>query len=191
MKREDARIIKTKARLLSVFCSMLEERKFEDITIHEICTAAEVRRATFYKHFSDKYDFLRYFVSKKREDFDLRVNYTKSSYATVDYYLEYIKGVVNFLLENERIIKQALDSAMLPAIVEIVKEQNYNDTRERLEQSVNAGMKLSASVEVVSTMLTGGITHTLVKWFSERTDDEDEEKIISEVCAVVKSLVSV
>lgn len=185
MKKEDARIIKTKEKLITVFCTMLEERKFEEITVNEICTEAGVRRATFYKHFSDKYDFLRYFVSKKREDFDKRMNYSKMTFASCDYYLEYVRSVVRFLSENEKIISRALNSAILPAIVEIVKEQNYEDTKERLEASVRAGMKLPASVEVVSMMLTAGIAHTLVKWYASN-DGVSEDEITKEVSSVVK-----
>ena len=190
MRKEDARIVKTKEKLVNVFCSMLETRKFEDLTVNEICNEAGVRRATFYKHFTDKYDFLRYFVSKKRADFDARVNYSKNSGAEVEYYIEYVRGVVGFLSENEKIISNALDSALLHAIVEIVKEQNYVDTKERLYASVKAGLKLPASVEVVSMMLTAGITHSLVKWFSE-SERLSEENIIAEICAVVKTILGV
>lgn len=188
--KEDLRVKRTKKALTDAFIKLLSEKSFEEITVNELCDAAGVRRATFYKHFTDKYDFLRYFVSKKRADFDARVNYSKNSGAEVEYYIEYVRGVVGFLSENEKIISNALDSALLHAIVEIVKEQNYVDTKERLYASVKAGLKLPASVEVVSMMLTAGITHSLVKWFSE-SERLSEENIIAEICAVVKTILGV
>jgi AcrR family transcriptional regulator len=188
-QKEDARVIRTKNKLFTSFKELLSIKTFEEITINEICLRSDVRRATFYKHFSDKYDFLRYFVSKKREDFDQRMNYSKMAFASADYYLEYVRSVVRFLSENEKIISKALNSAILSAIVEIVKEQNYKDTKERLEASVRAGMKLPASVEVVSMMLTAGIAHTLVKWYASN-DGISEDEIAKEISSVVKVILS-
>ena len=187
VKKEDARVIKTKERLLTSFQDILDDKKFEDITVNEICNKANVRRATFYKHFADKYDFLRFFVKSLRNNFDHRVGNDGQAATTVDYYKEYVRGIVNFLTKNEDIIDKALESNVLPTLIEIVKEQNYIDTRDRLEMSVQAGLVLPASVDIVAMMLTGAVAHTLVSWFSEgRKIPEDE--IVEEVCTIVNKI---
>ena len=66
----DARVVRTKAKLVLVFKKLLCDKSFEDITVNEICEAADVRRATFYKHYADKYAFLAYFVESLRCEFD-------------------------------------------------------------------------------------------------------------------------
>ena len=53
----DLRIQKTYQSLIGAFLQLLKEKPFETITVHEICDMAMVRRATFYKHFGDKYEF--------------------------------------------------------------------------------------------------------------------------------------
>ena len=161
----DARVIKTKQKLLSTFKSLLGEIPFEDITVNEICQRSDVRRATFYKHFDDKYDFLRYFVVTLRTDFDKLVWKRKKPDATPTYYIAYLKSLVNFLVENERIVNMILQSDLMYTIIEVVKEQNYIDTLARIKQSVDEGMKLPASAETVAAMMAGAVTTAVFMWF--------------------------
>ena len=55
----DLRIEKTRKALKRAFLELLEKESFENITVAELCDLAEVRRATFYTHFPDKYSFPR------------------------------------------------------------------------------------------------------------------------------------
>ena len=62
MKKMDVRVRRTYQMLGDALHALLKEKSFEDLTVLEICEAAGIHRATFYKHFTDKYDFLnRYF----------------------------------------------------------------------------------------------------------------------------------
>lgn len=185
--KEDARVIKTKERLLETFQKLIDEKKFEDITVNEICTESGIRRATFYKHFTDKYDFLRFFVKSLRDGFDDRMWKNGKPATTAEYFADYARSVVAFLLRNEDVIYKALESNVLPTIIEIVKEQNYIDTRIRLEKSVEAGLVLPASIDVVAMMLTGAVTHTLVAWFSDGRKIP-ENVLVEEVCTIVNMM---
>ena len=187
LEKEDARVIKTKERLLAAFQELIDKKKFEDITVNEICTESGIRRATFYKHFTDKYDFLRFFVKSLRDGFDDRMWKNGKPATTVEYFADYARGVVAFLLRNEDVINKALESNVLPTIIEIVKEQNYIDTHIRLEKSVEAGLVLPASIDVVAMMLTGAVTHTLVAWFSNGRQIP-ENVLVEEVCTIVNMM---
>ena len=52
---------------------LMQEKSFEDITVNELCDEAGVRRATFYKHYTDKFDFLSAYIGAQRDDFDKTV----------------------------------------------------------------------------------------------------------------------
>ena len=163
--KEDARVKKTKAKLLEAFRQLLSEKTFEDITINEVCSRADVRRATFYKHFDDKYAFLKYFVGSLRDEFDHTIPKRKKPNATSAYYVEYIRAIVRFLTENELIVKNVLQSEVLPSLIEVIKEKNFEDTCERLRKSVEEGMTLPASIEITASMMTGAVANTLLAWF--------------------------
>lgn len=65
MKELDLRVQKTYKALIQALEDLLEEEKFEQISVTELCEQAMVRRPTFYKHFLDKYDFLTFFIKNK------------------------------------------------------------------------------------------------------------------------------
>ena len=45
----DIRVQKTYNMLVTAFLKMLEEKKYEEITINDLCKEAGIRRATFYQ----------------------------------------------------------------------------------------------------------------------------------------------
>ena len=160
------------------------QKNFEDITINEICQTANIRRATFYKHFSDKYAFLKFFVGSLRQDFDRKL---KQRGRSQSYYVEYIRGIVDFLIENERMIKNVLNSEVLLALVEVIKEKNYEDTCEKLTESKAEGLALHASIEVTAAMMTGAVAETILWWY--RSDKKlPKEVLIEQISALIERM---
>lgn len=58
MDIRDVRVRKTYSQLLQGTIKLLSEKSFDDISVSEICKVSNVHRATFYKHFNDKFEFL-------------------------------------------------------------------------------------------------------------------------------------
>ena len=54
----DIRTIRTRKNILDAFASLLSEKSFETIKISDISKKAMINRATFYNHFTDKYQLL-------------------------------------------------------------------------------------------------------------------------------------
>ena len=162
--REDLRVRKTKKALSDAFISLLQERHFEEITVNELCERAEIRRATFYKHYTDKFHFLACFTRSLRDQFDLDFWKSDKPDTTPEYYVEYVKTAIAFLNQHKVLVDNILKSDLLPTMINIITEQNYRDTKERLERSVAAGMKLDASVDTVAAMFTGGVATSIYIW---------------------------
>jgi len=51
----DPRVRRTRQLLQSAFMTLVHEKSFDAITVHDIAERATVNRATFYAHFADKY----------------------------------------------------------------------------------------------------------------------------------------
>ncbi len=66
----DPRVKRTRQLLQQAFRALLDEKPLSDITVQDIAARAEVNRATFYAHFTDKYDLLNASV---REMFQARL----------------------------------------------------------------------------------------------------------------------
>ena len=165
-RKEDARVLKTNEKLFSSFTELLGEKTFEAITINEICLRADIRRATFYKHFTDKYDFLAGLTRRLRESFEARFheeNKLIDSYRS-EYYLEYLRAVVDFLDKNEEIVKLIFDSDLTSSLVSVIVEENYVRTKEKLDEDIKKGLTLVASADTVAIYLAGGISNAIIKW---------------------------
>jgi AcrR family transcriptional regulator len=54
----DPRIIRTRKLIMDAFIQLAMKKEFKDITIKDITTGATINRATFYYHFTDKYELL-------------------------------------------------------------------------------------------------------------------------------------
>ena len=166
-RTEDLRVRKTKKSLNNAFVTLLQEHSFDQLTVNELCDAAGIRRATFYKHFADKFAFLNYYVSTLRDRFD-NIIWKASAGETssyTDYFVAYAMRLIDFISENVVIVENLMNSNLLPSLITIVAEQNYRDTRDRLEEASESGcLKLIASPETVSAMLVGGISTTVFAW---------------------------
>ena len=66
-EKMDLRIRKTYLSLHNAFVALLEEKRFEDITVNELCDQAMIRRTTFYKHFADKYEYFTFYIKEITE----------------------------------------------------------------------------------------------------------------------------
>lgn len=57
--KTDARIRYTKMVIKNCFMELLKCRPINKITVKDVCEAAELNRATFYKHYNDCFDLLK------------------------------------------------------------------------------------------------------------------------------------
>ena len=173
--REDLRVRRTKKALYDAFMQLLCEKSFDEITVNELCDVAGIRRATFYKHYSDKFDFLTAYTCLLRDRFDRQIWKSGKPIPTADYYVAYAKRLVYFVSENSIAIDNICNSNLFPSVLAIIVEQNYVDTCERLRLSVAANMELPASVEAVATMCTGGVAACVYRWVrGGRKTDPDQ-----------------
>ena len=56
--KQDRRILKTKKEIKQALTELMDEKRFEAITVRDITERANINRGTFYLHYQDKYDLL-------------------------------------------------------------------------------------------------------------------------------------
>lgn len=183
--KEDLRVTKTKAALTNAFYDMLKEMPIEDVTVNQLCTRADVRRATFYKHFKDKSDFLNYLIKDLRNRFDNETwQKDLNGEITKEYYIKYAEAVINYLASKEDAVCNILLASVRPTFVDAFIRQNYEDTKRRLEQSVRGGAHLVASPNVVASMLIGGVGHAIVCWL-ESENKCPPEALLKDIANII------
>ncbi|MBQ8321015.1 MAG: TetR/AcrR family transcriptional regulator [Clostridia bacterium] len=163
-QKEDLRIKKTKLALTDAFTELMAQETFENVNVNQLCDKAGIRRATFYKHFSDKYDFLTYYIKALRVSFDSKAEVKHTPPIDAKYFVDYAKRIVSFIEENEAIFSNVLKSNLFHVIFNAITDQNYRDTKDRLLLATNAGLRLPASAETTVGMITGGVATTIYIW---------------------------
>lgn len=183
--KEDLRITKTRAALSSAFFEMLADMELSDITVNQLCEKSGVRRATFYKHFKDKDDFIVFVIKDVRNHFDNNIwNKDLNPTFTKDYYKRYAECLLAFLLRHEVAIKRVVNAPIRSAFIDAFMQENFDDTKKKLEASVKDGMHLIASADVVASMIIGGTSMCIIRWF-EAEDKCSPDVLIQDIYAFI------
>jgi AcrR family transcriptional regulator len=70
----DPRVKRTRNLILGSFNGLLTEKSFDSISVQDVTEKAEINRATFYKHYVDKYALLDEWVQQQfRQEIESRV----------------------------------------------------------------------------------------------------------------------
>ena len=186
-KKTDLRITKTYMALTNAFFQMMEEKRFEDIKVSELCDRAMIRKSTFYKHFADKYEFLAFIVSgiQKRFDHEVAMNVTGGN--PVDYYRQLISRILDYLEVNRKFVQSTMSGNSFAMIVNVLSEQIKLDICRRLREEVNAGYNMPASPEVMAPFFIGAIMGTIQDWLSKGKSIA-EASLKKQLCSIVESV---
>lgn len=90
---ENLRDKKSNILLSNALFELLKEKNFSQIKISEICDRALVHRTTFYNHFEDKYDLLRYILENIHKDIKSKVN-------KIDGIVEYYASIARLYIQE-------------------------------------------------------------------------------------------
>lgn len=63
-RKDNKKSAYTKTQLASTLFELLDEFKYEDITILQICQYSNIARASFYRNFSSKDEVMEYYISQ-------------------------------------------------------------------------------------------------------------------------------
>lgn len=178
----DLRIQKTYLALTSTFLKMLEEMPFEELTVNELCSRAMVRRATFYKHFADKYEFFTFVVKEIQRKFLERS--AQMAGQPQHFYYNTIVSVFDFIDENRPLVASARKSSMFPVLLNIVSEQTARDVQERLEQDEREGKPLPASPVILAQLFTGALINAS-RWWLLENEKTPKEQMVEQTAALL------
>lgn len=171
----DLRTQKTYASLKKAFLELLEKYRFEDITVIQLCEQAGIRRATFYTHFADKYEYLSFFIQEIRRDmlaesdqeWDTKqkdAHSTATSNLVNDYYDILFHKMILFFENHPKIVTNLTHSQMLPTMMEIftndIQRYVYSYLKEHRTDCDDV------LLEMKTHFYAGGITQLVKLWIT-------------------------
>ena len=187
--KEDLRVRRTKAALFDAFIQLINAKTFDEITVNELCDTAGVRRATFYKHYADKFDFLTAYTRLLRDDFDKETREKGKPALTSEYFVAYAQSIVHYINDNSTAIDNLCKNSLFPSVFVTIFSQNYRDTMERLKVGVSDGLVLPASIETVTSMCVGGVAGCIYSWLANGKK-QSAEVVADQIGAVISRILS-
>lgn len=179
-KKTDLRVEKTYLALYNAFTALLEEKRFEEITLNELCDRAMIRRTTFYKHFADKYEYLSFYMKETSASIrhQLPPNIPDSNGRA--HFLYMCRGLLRFIDRHNGMVKNAMSSNMFPVFINCLAEQITEDMLLVLQRMPAASTLTAAQREDVAAFYSGGMVN-LLRLYLRRGQEIDEEAFVSSI----------
>lgn len=174
-QKEDLRVKKTFNALFSAFQELITEKTFDKITVRELCSRAETRTATFYTHFSDKYDFFAFMVQRIRQQYLDQSKLIAEKMEPEDYISYIIRFTLDFLDQNETLICAVDSSSLLTPTMHLLSKDMNAQIEQHLRMIESRGNTLSADPEILTQLLVGAVSQISRWWFTHRAEISKEE----------------
>lgn len=183
----DLRIKKTYRALFDAFTELLEEHRFEDLTVAMLCDRALIRRTTFYKHFRDKNDYFAFYIDELMTG--LPQNRTDAADAEP---LDDVRALrhevfddaMNMILAHEQLMDNLLASSMSGMLTGMICDRIARSIRERVMSSLAEDALAPVSLETTSEFIAGGIIRLFTYWWESGHDLERRPEIADVVDAL-------
>lgn len=160
-KKLDLRIEKTYMALYAAFTSLLEEKRFEEFTLNELCDRAMIRRTTFYKHFADKYEYFLFYVKETCSSVRAQCAGAELEGNTKAYLIFMCRELVRFLDRHEKMVNNVLASSMFPMLLDGLAEQITEDIYGVLRRADMTAGLTNVQIEDMAAFYSGGIVNML------------------------------
>ncbi|BBD88830.1 TetR/AcrR family transcriptional regulator [Staphylococcus caprae] len=187
MNNNDLRVKKTQRALMDSFLELLKTKNFSQITVQDLCDRAMVRRSTFYRHYSDKYDLLNqvlanFFNSLHESHLDnLLVKEPKT------YFENIVRETLYFLIENRDTIQSVFTIAYYDEITRIVYNQLYKGVERQVNFDIRHGIRFNIDLEVYMEFMAGGILRIIYAWLKEG-QKRSVEDLTREVVKIINGI---
>ena len=166
MKKMDVRVRKTYQLLGDALNELLIAKSFEDLTVLEICEKAGIHRATFYKHFVDKYDFLNKFLTVSINEMSfgkLEASTTPDGYRrNVN---RIISNVMAYVSQNSELLHTLHSEHYSSVFFDILSNAVTTFMMERLTGNPKICRALGNQLPMIANYYAGA-TVSLIKWWS-------------------------
>lgn len=191
---DDRRAVRTKRMIRNALSELIEEKGYNNISITDLTTRADINRGTFYLHYTDKYDLLDQVENeviaevfaevKSAGTIDVQSAAFVSNLDTTDATMPFMIKIFEYLKENSKFVKAILGPKGDPKfqlkiknLIEIsLFEKNpikiFNEKTMQIPREYFLSYVFSAHLGVIQQWLNSGMdkspeemTHILSKMF--------------------------
>ena len=170
----DLRVQKTFALIHHAFTELMEERGFEGFTVAELCEKAMIRRATFYKHFPDKYQYFSFYMHEIIQGFRSRLTPGVEAGDANGYALFLCRELIRFVQEYDRFVRKAMEAAVAPTTLTILLDVLHQDILQALERDSGSRELTEKQRQDRALFFTGGLLSLLFRYLHSNTPIDEK-----------------
>ena len=163
-KKIDLRLRKTYQSLHAAFTELLEEKRFEELTVGELCNRAAIRRTTFYKHFADKYDYFAFYLQEMMSTLQHHLPQDSAPSAA---FVHMCRELLDFLHLHSRMVSNIRDSSMFPLLLDILLDQFTQDVICLLQRVHPEAARQPGKLEGIAAFYVGGMVSCCARLIRE------------------------
>ena len=174
----DRRIKYTKKIIKDTFIELVSEKDIKKITVSEICSKADINRATFYRYYLDVYDLLD--TIKKEFTTELKNAYTPTN-EKENTVINFAKAMLEVFLENKELVKMLFNTNNGLYFLNDILEIAYARCKEKWEKDLpNISQE---DMEYASVFIFNGALGVINFWVQN-----DFDKDINEMAEIIETL---
>lgn len=172
--------LKTKKSLAAALKKAMETKKLSKITVSELIEECNMNRKTFYYHFKDIYDLLKWVLEEEAIDvvkkFDMVVN-TEEAF----------RFIMNYVEENKHIINCAYDSMGFEELKRFFYRDMIGIIYENIQHGEEKiGLSLDSSFkEFLARFYTEAAAGIMIDWVKNRVS-QDRETVLQDMLLICR-----
>ncbi len=169
IEKNDARVTRTYNQLINGLIVLLKEKSFDDVSVIEICEASGVHRATFYKHFNDKFEFLNFCFDSLLDTISFDYLERGSSPETIkNNIMHFVSCILQFIDDNRTLFSSACIENASVAFLSSFDNAINNFCTKKLNSVLSAPMH---RIEISSVFYSGAFVG-IVKWYIQSNNPD-------------------
>ena len=169
----DKRVIRTRKLLSEAFFELMNERQFQQITVHEITDRAMINRATFYDHFADKYELFDYCIKMMFQE-HLEKTISDTNRLTYNNLNDLTLSLLSFLSQFNRHCSPSERNNHLPFDKQI--QSHLREVLVRwIEQCDPNRIPADTSIDLVATVTSSALFGAVTRYIRDSNDMPQRE----------------
>lgn len=156
----DLRVRRTRKLLSSALVGLLAEQPFESITVREICERAMVHRATFYTHFTDKYELLRSVLNDVEADL-LQLQTSKEWDVESGHF---VSQFVDYVVAHRSLFTLLLVERDGDSLTALMRHQFATMTERQVKEFQSSGVRYTVPAPVMAQFFAGAVLGVIAWW---------------------------
>ena len=155
--------MRTRRALLDALLLLMAERGWDDISVQDICSRADVGRSTFYLHYQGKEQLLDGGLSELRQAVQLQSKaHDDGKNGSKNGKLSFARGLIDHVFEQRRLFRSIIGRRSGHVVQRQFRQMVFQLTEEDLSRSAKPSWQRDACVHIIA-----GAFVELLTWVAE------------------------